>query len=141
MKRALVCFVRGMGTLAWPWRVWIGLLVLANGIGPFLFLWRPETRPEALAVLGAGAVGMVVQLLVVHRWGFVRLLGIGHLLVWVPLLTWLVDRLDSIDRASLFGMWVLTVVVLDLLSLVIDVTDVMRYAVGDRTPALTIEDV
>jgi len=141
MKRALVGFVRGIGTLAWPWQVWIVLLVLANGVGPFLFLWRAETRPEALAVLGAGAVGMVIQL-VVFRWrGFVRLLGIGHLIAWVPLLAWLVGRLDSVDRASLFGIWILAVVALDLLSLVIDVTDVMRYGAGDRAPALTIEDV
>jgi len=141
MKRALVGFVRGIGTLAWPWQVWIVLLVLANGVGPFLFLWRAETRPEALAVLGAGAVGMVAQL-VVFRWrGFVRLLGIGHLIAWVPLLAWLVGRLDSVDRASLFGIWILAVIALDLLSLVIDVTDVMRYGAGDRAPALTIEDV
>jgi len=86
-------------------------------------------------VLVAILVGAVGQLLIVSRLGFVRLLGIGHIVVWVPMLLWLVPRLANLDMGTSFGRWLFAVVALDLVSLAIDFVDVGRYLAGDRQPA------
>jgi hypothetical protein len=131
MPAAVTAFLRGMGSLAWPWWIWIGLLVVANGLAPLFFLGSTEAR----VVLAAMLLGAVVQLAIVSRLGFVRLLGLGHIVVWVPMLLWLVPRLSNLSAATVFGRWLYAVVALDLLSLAIDFVDVGRYLAGDRQPA------
>ncbi|MFQ5351146.1 MAG: hypothetical protein ACE5EG_11945, partial [Thermoanaerobaculia bacterium] len=124
-------FLRGIGTLAWPWWLWIGLLTVVNAVAPLFFLGSLEAK----VVLAAILVGAVIQLWIVSRRGFVRLLGLGHILVWVPMLLWLVPRLANLDAGTPFGRWLFAVVALDLASLAIDLVDVGRYLAGERQPA------
>ncbi len=131
MIDALERFRRGMATLAWPWWLWVGLLGLANLVGPLFFLGSLEAR----VILASLVVGAAVQLVIVGRLGFVRLLGLGHIVAWVPMLLWLVPRLGNLGPGTAFGRWLLAVVVLDLASLAIDFVDVGRYLAGERRPA------
>ena len=131
MIRALVAFTRGMATLAWPWWLWVALLGTVNMVVPLFFLGSPEAK----VVLAAILVGIVVQMLIIRRVGFVRLLGLGHIVAWVPMLLWLVPRLLNLDYQTPFGRWLLAVVVLDMASLAIDFVDVGRYLAGERRPA------
>jgi hypothetical protein len=124
-------FLRGMAALAWPWWLWVGLLAVVNAVVPLFFLGSREAR----VVLAAMLVGAVVQLLIVGRLGFVRLLGLGHIVAWVPMLLWLVPRLANLGAGTPFGRWLFAVVALDLASLVIDFVDVGRYLAGQRQPA------
>ena len=130
MIRALVAFTRGMASLAWPWWLWVALLGTVNMIVPLFFLGSVEAQ----VVLAAILVGIVVQMLLINRLGFVRLLGLGHIVAWVPMLLWLVPRLPNLDQGTPFGRWLLAVVVLDLASLAIDFVDVGRYLAGERRP-------
>lgn len=131
MIRVAASFLRGMGTLAWPWWLWIGLLVVVNAVAPLFFFGSLEAR----VVLAAILAGAVIQLLIVRRFGFVRLLGVGHIVVWVPMLLWLAPRLANLGAGTVFGRWLFAVVALDLVSLAIDFVDVGRYLTGDRQPA------
>ena len=45
-----------------------------------------------------------------------------------------------IEVNNLFAYWLVAVIVLDGLSLIIDVTDVARYMKGERAPQLTLGD-
>ena len=130
MTRSVRAFTRGMASLARPWWVWVGLLGLVNVVAPLFFLGSLEAKVVLTAVL----VGAGVQFAIVSRLGFVRLLGVGHIVVWVPMLLWLVPRLANLDAASAFGRWLFAVVALDLASLAIDFVDVGRYLAGDRRP-------
>ncbi len=136
MLRVLFGFLRGLGTLARPWWSWIALLVLANGVVP---LWFIPTF-EAQVVLGCFLAAAGVQMALFSRLGFVRLLGIGHLIFWVPMLTWLWPRAVSVGLDSHFGRWLWWVIVADLVSLLIDLADVVRYARGERVPSLSLEE-
>lgn len=128
-------FFRGIGTLAWPWRLWVGLLIAVNGVAPVFFLERLEAR----LVLAAILVGAVIQMAIFARLGFVRLLGLGHLIVWTPLLPWLCARLGEAGSVGGgFREWLVVVIVVDAISWVIDVVDVGRWLGGERTPSLTI---
>lgn len=133
MIKVMIEFFRTMMRLPKPWLAWVGLLVAANMGGSLLFL---ETL-EAKVVLAAVLAGAMIQASIFGAKGFVRLLGIGHIL-WVPMVPWLWTRLGQVSLDSPFGYWLLSVIVLDSLSLIIDAFDVLRYARGDRTPHLTL---
>lgn len=136
MFKVMVGFTKGMLTLAKPWWAWVGLLATANMVGLF-FLGSWEAR----VVLAAFVLAAAIQMAIFRVKGFVRLLGIGHIIPWVPMLVWLIPRLREIGTDSALGKWLLAVIVLDGLSLIIDFVDVGRYLMGDRTPSLTMADV
>lgn len=136
MSKIAIGFFKGLLGLPGPWRLWVGLLMLVNGVAPLLFL----PAIESWAVLLAMLLGAVLQMAIFGARGFVRLLGAGHLVVWVPLLIWLALRLPAIEP-GVFRTWVLAVIVIDAISLIIDLVDVIRYARGDRAPSLTLEDL
>ncbi len=119
-------FVNGKGLAAW-----ISLLLAANMVGPLLFI----NTLEGQVVLAAAVAGAFAQMALFAAKGFVRLLGIGHVF-WVPLVPWLWSRLDEFPPSGPFGYWVAAVLILNSISLLVDVTDVVRYVRGDRTPHL-----
>jgi len=136
MFKVMTGFFKAVATvLAIPWLIWLAMLVGVNAIVPLFLL----DHREAQAVLGASMLALVIQLVIFKSKGYVRLLGIGHL-PWVPVVLWLASRMSEIGTETLFGQWVLAVILLDGLSLVIDAIDVGRYINGDRTPATTLED-
>jgi hypothetical protein len=90
-------------------------------------------RTEAWVVLGTGLLAATIMTVLHAKLGYVRLLGIGHF-VWIPMLIWLVFRLDHIQEGTLLYGWLLTLIVMDTVSLLIDIVDLVRYVRGDRTP-------
>jgi hypothetical protein len=135
--RAFLGFFRGIGTLARPWHAWIALLTLVNGVAPLIFIGSVEGRVVLISFL----IAFAIELAMFVRLGFVRLLGAVHLAVWIPMLIWLWPRAALAGTGSLYGRWLAAVVLVDLLSLLIDATDVVRYAFGDREPTLTLEEI
>lgn len=134
MSRTFIGFFRGLSTLAKPWWLWVGLLIVVNGVLPWLFLGTIEAR----VVLVAFAIAALVMMSLFRRMGFVRLLGVGHIIPWVPMLWWLTPRLAAYPPDNPFGKWILAVIVFDGLSLVIDLIDVGRYLAGDRRPTYVL---
>ena len=130
-------FTSGLRKLHPLWQVWVLMLLLVNGIAPLAFL---ETI-EAKVVLVTFLFAAIVQMTMFRIFGFVRLLGLGHILPWAPMVVWLWTRLPPTGAAGAFGKWLLLVIALDTLSLVIDFVDVVRYIAGDRTPSVTVADV
>ena len=120
-------FVNGVGLA-----VWISLLLLVNMVVPLLFI----STIEGQLVLAAAMVGALTQTAIFGAKGFVRLLGIGHV-YWVPLVAWLWTRAGGFPPDSPFTFWITTVIVLNGVSLIIDVSDVWRYITGERSPHLT----
>ncbi len=112
--------------------MWISLLLAANMVLPLVFI----TTVEAQLVLAAAIAEAVTQTAIFASRGFVRLMGIGHI-YWVPLIPWLWSQLDGFPPAGPFAMWLTSVMLLNSVSLIIDVGDVARYLNGDRTPHLT----
>ncbi len=90
-------------------------------------------RMEAWVVLGSGLLAATIMTVLHAKLGYVRLVGIGHF-VWIPMLIWLVFRLDRIPEGTLFYGWLLTLIAMDTVSLLLDIADLVRYLRGDRTP-------
>ena len=126
-------FIRTMALFPLHWRLWLAALFAANFAAPLFFLAGDEGR----MVLGAGLIAGAIELVIFARLGFLRLLGAGHF-VWFPLVAWLWMRLEGIAHGSALWYWTTVVIVINCLSLVIDVVDVMRFLRGERAPQLAL---
>jgi hypothetical protein len=105
-----------------------------NMVVPWMFIGTLEAK----VVLAATLLAAMLQMTLFRFKGFVRLLGLGHI-VWLPVVIWLAGRLGTVDIESAFGMWILSVMVLDGISLVIDFIDVGRYLLGEREPSFVLQ--
>ena len=108
-------------------QLWVALLVIANGIVPLFFLGRIEADVTLIVFLANAALMMVLT----KEYGFTRILGAGHF-PWFILLIYLLTRLNAIPAADTYGLWLRAVMIINAISLIIDVTDVVRYLRGDR---------
>ncbi len=125
---AFIRFNRGLLGMPLPWQGWLFLLVSANFVAPLFFLGHVEAR----VVIAALLCSMALMAGLTARWGFSRVLGLGHIVAWVPLLWFLSARLSDVPAVDAFGFWIRAVIALNATSLVIDVVDVVRFAAGDR---------
>ncbi len=109
------------------WQLWLWMLVGANLAAPLFFLGHLEAQVTIAALL----ISMTLMTALTARFGFSRILGLGHV-AWLPLLAFLVGRVTEVPAATGFGLWLRTVIVLDAISLVLDAVDVVRFLRGDR---------
>lgn len=133
--KTMIGFARGLMSLPMPWAVWLGLLIAVNTLGPVYFFEGLEAR----VVFAVFLTNAMLMMMIFARLGFVRLLGLGHIL-WVPLVPWLWIRLDQIGIDSAPGYWIISVMSMNSISLVIDTVDVIRYLKGERQPYIGASD-
>ena len=95
--KTMISFIKTMFALPKPWVAWVMLLVVVNVVISLFYL----TTIEAQVVLGAALIGAIIQTAIFSTKGFVRLLGMGHVL-WVPMVFWLWGRLDLAAPGSFF---------------------------------------
>jgi hypothetical protein len=110
-------------------RIWGAWLVAANA-ACLLFIQHIEAE-IALAAVG---VAVVAQALIYQRKRFIRVLGVAHV-VWVPMLTWMALRLDTLPKEeTAFRAWLVTLIATNVVSLAIDAWDTTRFVRGERLP-------
>ena len=124
---AFIEFNKGIVKMPLPWRLWLMLLVTMNLAVPLFFLGRREAQ----FILGALLVSMALMTILTAKFGFTRILGLGHIL-WLPLVFFLWLRLSHIPADDFFGFWIRVVLFLNTASLVLDAVDVARYIRSDR---------
>ncbi len=125
---AFIKFNKGVLKMPVLWQVWLAALVATNLVVPMFFL----QRLEAWVVLGTFLASLALMTFLTGRFGFTRIVGLGHIL-WVPMLAFSVVRLGDLPGNYAFGVWIQALIVLNSVSLVIDAVDVIRYIAGDRT--------
>ena len=83
----MIAFIKDTLKMPKHWVAWLWLLISVNMIAP-LFFW---SALEAKLIFAA-MVGNAILMVALHaKFGFVRLLGLGHIL-WLPLVPWLYFR-------------------------------------------------
>ncbi|NNC37073.1 MAG: hypothetical protein EX271_06260 [Acidimicrobiales bacterium] len=93
---------------------------------PFSFV-----RKEARWVVITMVVTMVVMMLAFKHFGYERILGAVHIIVWAPLLVYLFKRKDKWQvKDTWSGKWIVLLIATMLTSLAFDITDVVRYFLG-----------
>ena len=116
---------------AWvrAWITWMNIAVIGSFVA--FAIWR-KTWIDA-AVLLVVSVAMVVTMMMLYaNVGFVRLLGLPHLIWWTPLVAYFVWRLRKADlpRVPRVAMMVLAATL--TVSLAFDAVDVIRWLMGER---------
>jgi len=113
---------------------WVNWMTLIFGVSFVAFLFSRHTRGAALAVFLAYTAGVLMLFWLYAELGYVRLLGLPHVLFWTPLAIYLIwrlrDRQIPTPLRLLMGVLLATVVI----SLGFDYTDVARYLLGEREP-------
>lgn len=113
---------------------WVMILVITHVLAiPFVVYrddgrWR--VRLEALAIFVSFLVAGAFMGWLYQRVGYVRLLGLPHLLFWTPVYVWILRRRRDF-AGSLFGRYLPLYLVVAGISLVVDAVDVVRYLLGD----------
>ncbi|MBT3509620.1 MAG: hypothetical protein HN472_08780 [Nitrospina sp.] len=125
----VIGFMKSIFSMKAPWPLWVVTLMALNMMGPLFFIHTLEAK----AVLVSTLAGGVLMMFLFGRYGFVRLLGLGHFF-WIPLVIWLGTRIPETGLSTPFGFWLALVLVANIISLVIDVLDVSLYIRGDRKP-------
>lgn len=129
--KTMTDFTKALMSMPMPWPLWLGLMVVVNGLAPIYFIGALEGK----VVLATFMASAMIMIALFAAKGFVRLLGAGHIL-WVPMVLWLVGRLDQLEPGTALVYWLLGVIAINSISLVIDGIDVFRYMRGEREPTI-----
>ncbi len=111
------------------WRIWLATVMAANMAAPLFFLNHIEAQAAFVAVNLSAFTGVFLY----KQQGYTHLLGAMHW-PWIFLVPYLWGRLDIISAGEPFGIWLRVVLVLNILSLILDAIEVIKYAAGDRKP-------
>ncbi len=114
--------------MKFPWNLWVGLLVLVNMGGGLFFIRTAEGQLALVCMM----IAFIIMWGIYVKKGFVRLLGLGHLIAWTPLVVWYTQVVGN--TAGWFQYWLISAITVNGLSLVIDFVDVVRYSLGDKQP-------
>ncbi len=131
---AFIRFNRGILRLPIGVQLWMLLLVSANLILPVIYFQRSEARIVLLTFFAS----IFLMTLITGISGFTRLVGLGHIF-WIPLVLFLVSRLNSIPATDAYGIWIRSVIALNTISLVLDAIDAVRFARGERSEIVSVE--
>lgn len=75
---------------------------------------------------------IVVILTIYNMFGYVRLLGLAHILAWTPLLPYLLYHRQPFAEENWAGRYLYWFMAVIMISLVFDYIDVVRYFLGQR---------
>ena len=119
-----------------PWLMSYLYVLVAANLGAIFFIvqrtqdgWRP--RYEAIAIVVAFLLAGEFMNYLYSQYGYVRLLGLAHLLFWTPVYSWVFTRRKQFTDAPIFSKFVLFYLVMAGISLTIDTIDVARYLMGE----------
>ena len=108
--------------------VWIGIMIGVHVAAiPFAIKdWRPRIMVIVMAI------NMVFMSALFSRYGYTRILGLSHVILWTPLLAFLwKTRHHNPERVWTVRLVKLAMVII-FISLLVDYADLIRYVMGDR---------
>ncbi|MEZ5945341.1 MAG: hypothetical protein R3C04_00560 [Hyphomonas sp.] len=111
-------------------QIWLNVMVAVLALGGLVFSFM---RVEARWVFAGFVAGAVAMFALYSQMGYVRLLGLGHVIFWTPVLIYLFRRRSQWRvKETLSGKWIVLAAVVMTVSLVFDYTDVIRWLMGGR---------
>lgn len=113
--------------------VWLKILLFGAFILPLsLLIWR-QTRITAIVSVAASLLGMVGTGWLFAQMGYVKMLGLPHILVWTPLAVYLITKIKTPDIPQAPRIIMCVILAVIAVSLAFDYVDVARYLLGERT--------
>lgn len=119
-------------------RLWVLWLLLSANAMWIVLLIMPGARRDGLLILAVNVVMGFAMSALYEEIGYVRLLGLPHLIFWGPLLVYLALRLKRGAYDRIAGGVVAVGIVTLSVSLAIDLVDVIRYLLGERASMIPV---
>lgn len=108
------------------WMNWMGIVMMAS---VFFMYWKKPARWVFFSFLVIFALALGVYQITEN----IHLFGIAHLIVW-PFLTYYLIKYVMMDKGyklkSVYGVWVLLVVLTMIISMLFDVRDIALVLMG-----------
>ncbi len=115
----------------WLYLMFVGAIVLPIA----LLFWRKSRIAGAAALVASVVAGFAIGWMY-GQLGYVKLLGLPHIILWTPLAIYLFMRMRDPEMPK-WPRWIMGAVLATILiSLAFDYTDVIRYLLGERTPTV-----
>ena len=113
---------------------WLYWLLFGAFVLPLtLLVWRQSRIAGVAAIVAAVVAGFGVGWLY-DQMGYVKLLGLPHIVAWTPLAIYLFVQIRRDDMPRWPRRIMVVVLATILVSLAFDYTDAVRYLLGERTP-------
>jgi hypothetical protein len=115
-------------------QIWLNVLLVGAFILPLvLLIWKQSRIAAVITVIASGLAGFgVIQMF--ERMGYVKLLGLPHIILWTPLAWYLYRQIGREDMPQWPRRIMIVVMATILISLAFDYVDVARWLLGERTP-------
>ena len=115
------------------WMNILGPVVIGSGL---VLLFNAQTRLIGIFTLLGMVLSVVTMLLIHGQLGMVKLLGIGHVLFWTPVVVLIWRKLKTINPPVFFKavLWILMLTM--AAALVFDYYDVISWIFGNRAPVV-----
>jgi asparagine N-glycosylation enzyme membrane subunit Stt3 len=97
-----------------------------------LLIWK-QSRFTSVIVVAASLLAGVGVFRIFDALGYVKLLGLPHVIVWTPLVWFLFRQIKRNDMPVWPRRIMLLVLAVFLVSLSFDYVDVLRYVLGEKT--------
>lgn len=122
--------VHGPGWL----QIWLPILMAGGFIAPLVLLIWPQSRKAGAIAFVASVIAAIMIGVMYEYMGYVKLLGLPHVIFWVPLVIYLLGQTRKPDLPAWPRRIMLFAIAVIVVSLAFDITDVIRYLLGERTP-------
>ena len=114
--------------------MWLRVLLLCAFILPVsLVIWK-QTRLAGIVTPVASFASAFFTGMLYNQVGYVKLLGLPHIVFWTPLIFFLFTVWRKPDLPKIPKVILSVVMGAILISLAFDYVDLLRYLLGDRTP-------
>jgi hypothetical protein len=118
-------------------RTWLNVLIFGIVVLPLsLLVWR-QTRITSIVIIAASVLAGFGVSWLYDAFGYVKLLGLPHIILWTPLAYYLFTQIKRPDMPLWPRRILIAIVTVFLISLAFDYVDVLRYALGERSAATT----
>ena len=112
--------------------VWLNILLAGAFLLPLALLIWKESRIAGIATVVASLVGGVATQWLYGEVGYVKLLGLPHIIFWTPLMVYLIAKIVR-GEVPVWPQRIMTAIVIIIgISLLFDYVDVARYVFGER---------
>ena len=117
------------GDLQTVWLYWMSFAIIVT---PTVLVFSKATRLDAVIVFLTNLAMFVGMAWIYEQMGYVRLMGIVHVILWTPLFIYLFLRAKNGEMPLLCRLIIWMFVGTLAVSLVFDYTDAVRYLLGER---------
>ena len=119
-------------------QLWVLWMIAAIFIVPGLLLRHESSKREGKVILASSIVLAVLMLLWHSQVGYTRIVALPHILIWMPLLAYLYARRNTLASPSHVRWATMALVLTIVVSLAFDITDAIRYILGERASRVPV---